>query len=765
MASGGPFGSAGLAVPVAGVSPISIYFHQAHLCNSVMLRHPARVRATRICVNLRHYYLQRVPAPVFSACNLVRSPGQNAGVITPENYAPLENGPQSRLHNFRVGVAGPINLRPVFNTLYPKKDEAHSSSSQFIRLKLVDFLGKGGGVPYSRRPFSNAHAGGICNAPGANNKDGLALQSGRNRFIYGFDICNPGRPFFDFSTDTISAAVIRSVSAIGNSDEKDGLYGQAETFAPRPGFICFKTTAAQLLADALTAHRARTSGHSLRTISVYSGLCFHNSKFELMNDFTSGGSVTSRPAAERPLFRTVRLKPLYAGSTEDQRNAAPPHNPVRRSFAERQAGLFPSSTTRLKDCNFNSILGTNLAIHLGQGPMGPPPHNPVRRSYRRVAEILGYDYAAQKWISCLSVAANKSGLKVRSSKIWSWGLAPYGSMPQVCAALMGGTAATSPSSATTGGTELRPFPLLTLPGSRPTNRQVQQGRQSNAHCGKVREADPAAGAFGWCYPLRLHFSTLRPNQLYEPPRRKGNATGLRGGFPTGSFPCEFASLRSSLRTEAAPFLRHAMQKTYAMPPRDTDQSIDVKARNVINLMYVMHVMICIQSLKELRSADMTDKNVIIRAIMRDMPAWDIGCKSTAEDCTVDYWVDRAEYVDSNSFNLYVTQAEENVLWNIEKKGHKPGRLNVPQQRITVRTDGINMPPFIPIFYLTSLGGKLQLMAFPNEQVDADLSHYDDEFVMINTERQLHAVFETMMNEMDDDAECPAADQAHSPAIN
>ena len=66
LASGGPFGSAGLAVPVAGVSPISIYFHQAHLCNSVMLRHPARVRATRICVNLRHYYLQRVPAPVFS---------------------------------------------------------------------------------------------------------------------------------------------------------------------------------------------------------------------------------------------------------------------------------------------------------------------------------------------------------------------------------------------------------------------------------------------------------------------------------------------------------------------------------------------------------------------------------------------------------------------------------------------------------------------------------------------------------------------------
>lgn len=36
-------------------------------------------------------------------------------VTTPKNYAPLENGPQSRLHNFRVGAAGPINLRPVFS--------------------------------------------------------------------------------------------------------------------------------------------------------------------------------------------------------------------------------------------------------------------------------------------------------------------------------------------------------------------------------------------------------------------------------------------------------------------------------------------------------------------------------------------------------------------------------------------------------------------------------------------------------------------------
>ena len=234
----------------------------------------------------------------------------------------------------------------------------------------------------------------------------------------------------------------------------------------------------------------------------------------------------------------------------------------------------------------------------------------------------------------------------------------------------------------------------------------------------------------------------------------GNATGLRGGFSHGP------------RTEAAPFLRHATQKTYAMPPQDTDQSIDEKAREVVNQMYITHVLICIEALEKLRSADMTDKNVIIRTIMCDTPAWDLSCNPTAEDFAVDFWVDRAEYVDNDSFNLYVTQAEGNVLWNIEKKGQKPGRLNVPQQRITVRTDGMNTAPFIPLSYLTSLGGKLLLMAFPNDQVEAKLSSYDDESVMIETECQLQAVFETMMQEIsDDDAGCPTAGQVHSPYIN
>lgn len=58
--------------------------------------------------------------------------------------------------------------------------------------------------------------------------------------------------------------------------------------------------------------------------------------------------------------------------------------------------------------------------------------------------------------------------------------------------------------------------------------------------------------------------------------------------------------------------------------------------------------------------------------MCDMPDCGICADPTAEDYGVDFWVDRAEYVNDTTFNLYVTQAEENVLWNIEKKGQNRG---------------------------------------------------------------------------------------------
>ena len=107
-----------------------------------------------------------------------------------------------------------------------------------------------------------------------------------------------------------------------------------------------------------------------------------------------------------------------------------------------------------------------------------------------------------------------------------------------------------------------------------------------------------------------------------------------------------------------------------------------KVLRAINHLYMMQVCICIAALKELRSAELTDKNIILRAIMRDMPDCGICADLTAEDYGVDFWADRAEYVNESTFNLYVTQAEENVLWNIEKKGQKPGRLAVPLNTVT-----------------------------------------------------------------------------------
>lgn len=175
-----------------------------------------------------------------------------------------------------------------------------------------------------------------------------------------------------------------------------------------------------------------------------------------------------------------------------------------------------------------------------------------------------------------------------------------------------------------------------------------------------------------------------------------------------------------------------------------------KALRAINHLYMMQVCICIAALKELRSAELTDKNIILRAIMCDMPDCGIGSGASAEDYGVDFWADRAEYVDDLSFNLYLTQAEENVLWNIEKKGQKPGRLAVPQQRITVRGDGISRPPYIPLIYLTVLSAKLVAMAFPNGQTAAELSDYDDERVMIALADRLQTILDDLAGASDGD---------------
>ena len=154
-----------------------------------------------------------------------------------------------------------------------------------------------------------------------------------------------------------------------------------------------------------------------------------------------------------------------------------------------------------------------------------------------------------------------------------------------------------------------------------------------------------------------------------------------------------------------------------------------QALRAIDRFYATQVNICIAALNRMQSAELADKNIIIRAIMCDMPDCGVETEASADDCGVDLWADRAEYVNDTSFNLYVTQAEEKVLWNIGEKGRNPERLAVPQQRITVRADGISRPPYIPLIYLTVLSSKLTAMALADVLPAADLSGYCDERVM------------------------------------
>ena len=177
-----------------------------------------------------------------------------------------------------------------------------------------------------------------------------------------------------------------------------------------------------------------------------------------------------------------------------------------------------------------------------------------------------------------------------------------------------------------------------------------------------------------------------------------------------------------------------------------------KTLRAINHYYITQVGICTAALSKLRSAELSDKNIIIRAIMCDMPDCGIFADPAAEDYGVDFWADRAEYVNGTSFNLYVTQAEEKVLWNIGEKGRKPERLAVPQQRITVRADGISRPPYIPLIYLTVLSSKLTAMALADVLPAADLSGYYDERVMASLGERIAGVLDRMTEMQDGEEE-------------
>ena len=182
-----------------------------------------------------------------------------------------------------------------------------------------------------------------------------------------------------------------------------------------------------------------------------------------------------------------------------------------------------------------------------------------------------------------------------------------------------------------------------------------------------------------------------------------------------------------------------------------------KVLRAIDHFYATQVNICIAALNRMQSAELADKNIILRAIMCDMPDCGICADPTAEDYGVDFWADRAEYVNGTSFNLYVTQAEEKVLWNIGEKGRKPGRLAAPQQRITVRSDGMGTAPVIPLIYLTLLSAKLLAMAFPDGCTDAELSGYNDERTMAAlTDRVMTVLEQLALRDGEEETRSPAS---------
>ena len=90
----------------------------------------------------------------------------------------------------------------------------------------------------------------------------------------------------------------------------------------------------------------------------------------------------------------------------------------------------------------------------------------------------------------LAAQNSKSRLNGWPFKIWSCAPAPYGKGTHVCAASTGRVLQPAPGAA--AAVMMRRKQIFVQPPLSPTHR---------------------------------------PNQLYEPPRRMGNATGARGGFP------------------------------------------------------------------------------------------------------------------------------------------------------------------------------------------------------------------------------------------
>lgn len=119
---------------------------------------------------------------------------------------------------------------------------------------------------------------------------------------------------------------------------------------------------------------------------------------------------------------------------------------------------------------------------------------------------------------------------------------------------------------------------------------------------------------------------------------------------------------------------------------------------------------CIVTLRELRSADLTEKKLSIRVFVND-PKKVSDTKALTAECAIDIWADRAEYIDEKSFGLDVTQDEPAA----------PGCPDGPLKRITVHSDKPMQVPYITLHDMQVLENLLMQMLPRMEQEDAEPS--------------------------------------------
>lgn len=169
-----------------------------------------------------------------------------------------------------------------------------------------------------------------------------------------------------------------------------------------------------------------------------------------------------------------------------------------------------------------------------------------------------------------------------------------------------------------------------------------------------------------------------------------------------------------------------------------------RAQQAFILLAQAELQACIDALRELRSVDLTDKGLLIRAILCDQPGYGFESEEDTEDYALDLWVDRMTYVDEESFSLEVTQAEPNVFW--KKRGRKPRRVEGALQRFLLRQGMLWKAPFIPLAYLNEMSNKLRQI-LSRDEIEA--ARYIDEYDLLSKNDEFVALLNKIMDGLSD----------------